>query len=267
MCAYIGANLCAIVLGVKSCMGAVMAKVRKDLKRHLAAEIAAAILEGDYRPGEWLRQIDLEETFAAKRFDVRSALGELAARGMVSHVANRGYRVTLPNLAVVREMQAIRILLEVEAAAKLCRISVRPSSNKSRPPKRRLSMRWRAAARPTRLTPMRLSMTRSIVMHRTNRYLNSSLRFAIASGQDRSRCGLPMPTCKEVLHTMSTLLLRSKHAISRRLSPPCAATLQNQGPTIQRPNAVVIVPVERRLSLTDRPFSKHDACCWTAVGR
>jgi DNA-binding GntR family transcriptional regulator len=117
MCAYIGANLCAIVLGVKSCVGAVMAKVRKDLKRHLAAEIAAAILEGDYRPGEWLRQIDLEETFAAKRFDVRSALGELAARGMVSHVANRGYRVTLPDLAVVREMQAIRILLEVEAAA------------------------------------------------------------------------------------------------------------------------------------------------------
>ncbi|KWV46209.1 hypothetical protein AS156_21830 [Bradyrhizobium macuxiense] len=91
-------------------------KVRKEHKRLLVAEIAAAILQGDYRPGEWLRQIDLEETFAAKRFDVRSALTELAARGMVTHVANRGYRVIEPDLTVVREILAIRMLLEVEAA-------------------------------------------------------------------------------------------------------------------------------------------------------
>lgn len=91
-------------------------KIRKEHKRLLVTEIAAAILQGDYRPGEWLRQIDLEETFAAKRFDVRSALAELAARGMVTHVANRGYRVIEPDLTVVREILAIRILLEVEAA-------------------------------------------------------------------------------------------------------------------------------------------------------
>ena len=35
---------------------------------------------------------------------------------MVTHVANRGYRVVAPDLNVVREMLAIRILLEVEAA-------------------------------------------------------------------------------------------------------------------------------------------------------
>ncbi len=91
-----------------------MIKIRKEPKRHLAAEIAAAILEGAYRPGEWLRQIDLEETFAAKRFEVRSALGELATRGMVTHVANRGYRVVLLDLNVGREMREIRILLEIE---------------------------------------------------------------------------------------------------------------------------------------------------------
>src|SRR5262249_40632483 len=91
-------------------------KMRKELKRLLAAEIAAAILQGDYRPGEWLRQIDLEETFAAKRFEVRSALAQLAARGMVTHVENRGYRVAQPDLTIVREMLAIRILLEVQAA-------------------------------------------------------------------------------------------------------------------------------------------------------
>jgi DNA-binding GntR family transcriptional regulator len=91
-------------------------KVRKEQKRLLAAEIGAAILQGDYRPGEWLRQIDLEEAFAAKRFEVRSALAQLAASGMVAHVENRGYRVAQPDMNVVREMLAIRILLEVEAA-------------------------------------------------------------------------------------------------------------------------------------------------------
>jgi hypothetical protein len=42
-----------------------MTQIRKGFRRHLAA--ATATLEGAYRPGEWLRQIDLEETFAAKR--------------------------------------------------------------------------------------------------------------------------------------------------------------------------------------------------------
>jgi DNA-binding GntR family transcriptional regulator len=44
-----------------------MTEIRKGFRGHLAAEIAAAIMEGAYRPGEWLRQIDLEEIFAAKR--------------------------------------------------------------------------------------------------------------------------------------------------------------------------------------------------------
>jgi len=91
-------------------------KVRKEQKRLLVAQIGAAILQGDYRPGEWLRQIDLEEAFAAKRFEVRSALTQLAASGMVTHVENRGYRVAQPDLNVVREILAIRSLLEVEAA-------------------------------------------------------------------------------------------------------------------------------------------------------
>jgi DNA-binding GntR family transcriptional regulator len=89
---------------------------RQEQKRHLAAEVAAAIREGAYRPGEWLRQIDLEERFAAKRFDVRSALTELAVLGTVEHVVNRGYRVAVPDMTAIREILAIRILVEVEAA-------------------------------------------------------------------------------------------------------------------------------------------------------
>ena len=60
-----------------------MTSATQKPKRQLATEIATAIRDGAYRPGEWLRQIDLEEEFQAKRFDVRAALAELALRKTV----------------------------------------------------------------------------------------------------------------------------------------------------------------------------------------
>ncbi|MBC9175848.1 GntR family transcriptional regulator [Pseudoroseomonas ludipueritiae] len=85
-------------------------------KRHLAAEIAAAIRSGAYRSGEWLRQVDLEESLGATRFDIRAALAELALRQTVEHVPNRGFRVAKPDRQRLRDMLAVRALLECEAA-------------------------------------------------------------------------------------------------------------------------------------------------------
>jgi len=86
-------------------------------KRTLASEIAQAIRLGMYRPGEWLRQIDLEEKFQATRFDVRSALEELAIRKTIEHVPNRGYRVAEIDLATYRAIRDTRIILEAGAMA------------------------------------------------------------------------------------------------------------------------------------------------------
>lgn len=83
----------------------------------LATEIAQAIRLRMFRPGEWLRQIDLEERFEATRFDVRSALDELAVRKTIEHVPNRGYRVAEIDYKTYEEIQAIRIILETAAAA------------------------------------------------------------------------------------------------------------------------------------------------------
>lgn len=85
-------------------------------KRHLAAEIAGAIRSGAFRSGEWLRQVDLEERLGATRFDIRAALAELALRQTVEHVPNRGFRVAQPDPKRVRDMLAVRALLESEAA-------------------------------------------------------------------------------------------------------------------------------------------------------
>ena len=82
----------------------------------LANEIAQAIRLRAFRPGEWLRQIDLEERFQATRFDVRSALDELAVRKTIEHVPNRGYRVAEIDLKTYKQIQATRIILESAAA-------------------------------------------------------------------------------------------------------------------------------------------------------
>lgn len=85
-------------------------------RRALAAEIATAIRGGEYRIGEWLRQVDLEERFGATRFDIRAALAELVLRHTVEHVPNRGFRVAAPDRQRVRDTLLVRAMLEVEAA-------------------------------------------------------------------------------------------------------------------------------------------------------
>lgn len=91
-------------------------KTRQRAKGELANEIAKAIHIRAYRPGEWLRQIDLEEAFQATRFDVRTALDELAVRKTIEHVPNRGYRVVEVDLATYRAIRDTRIILESAAS-------------------------------------------------------------------------------------------------------------------------------------------------------
>lgn len=62
-------------------------------KSGLTAQLEADLLAGNFRPAEWLKQSDLEQTYQANRFDVRMALIELRARRLLVHVPNRGFRV------------------------------------------------------------------------------------------------------------------------------------------------------------------------------
>lgn len=93
-----------------------MKTTRRSNKSALAGEIAEAINLRAFRPGEWLRQIDLEEKFAATRFDVRGALDELAVRKTIEHVPNRGYRVAQIDAGTSRAIRETRVILETAAA-------------------------------------------------------------------------------------------------------------------------------------------------------
>ncbi len=74
------------------------------------------LLSGKFRPGEWLKQIDLENDYGVNRFEVRIALSELAARHLLDHSPNRGYRVANPTGRTREELYEVRTLLETQAA-------------------------------------------------------------------------------------------------------------------------------------------------------
>jgi len=84
------------------------------------AEMRRAIVSGELKPGEPIRQEALAERLGVSRVPVREALKILQGEGQVEYQPHRGYSVTRLDLDDLREVYRIRQLLETEAA----RISV-----------------------------------------------------------------------------------------------------------------------------------------------
>jgi DNA-binding GntR family transcriptional regulator len=78
----------------------------------IAATLRNAILDGEYVPGERIRQDELAEQHGASRVPVRDALRILEAEGLITLVANAGAWVSRINLADCQEMYQMRERLE-----------------------------------------------------------------------------------------------------------------------------------------------------------
>ncbi|MGU3575541.1 GntR family transcriptional regulator [Brucellaceae bacterium C25G] len=85
----------------------------------LTEKVRDDILSGVYRPGEWLRQVDLHETYQATRFQIRRVLDDLVLLGMAEHVPNRGVRLISPSMEYRAELTEVRVCLESDAARHL----------------------------------------------------------------------------------------------------------------------------------------------------
>lgn len=94
--------------------------------RSFSQRLHEDLLSGKYRPGEWLKQIDLENDYGVNRFEVRIALSELTARHLLEHSPNRGYRVANPTGRTRDELYEVRTLLEM-AAARMVAVRVTPT--------------------------------------------------------------------------------------------------------------------------------------------
>jgi DNA-binding GntR family transcriptional regulator len=74
-----------------------------------------AIVSGELKPGEQVRQEALAERFGVSRVPLREALKILEGEGSVAYVPRRGYFVAELSLGDLLEVYRIRELLEAEA--------------------------------------------------------------------------------------------------------------------------------------------------------
>lgn len=91
--------------------------LHKQLRNVVAEQLRSAILDGRYKPGEWLRQERLAQDLGVSQMPVREALKELTAEGLIEHVPYRGARVISFSIEDVTDLYAHRAYLESRAAA------------------------------------------------------------------------------------------------------------------------------------------------------
>lgn len=80
--------------------------------------LRAAILGGEYLPGERLVEAQLCERFGVSRFNVRAALQDLVGEGLVEVQRNRGAHVRKISLEEAIEITEVRMVLEGLVAAR-----------------------------------------------------------------------------------------------------------------------------------------------------
>ena len=86
----------------------------------LQEQIRELIVDGTIRPGQPLREQELEQRFGTSRSPIREALRLLELSGLVTHVQRKGFRVTLYSETQIRHLDLLRAELEVAMALTGC---------------------------------------------------------------------------------------------------------------------------------------------------
>jgi DNA-binding GntR family transcriptional regulator len=85
---------------------------------HARDALRAAILSGEYLPGERLVEAQLCERLGVSRFNVRAALQDLVADGLIKVERNKGAHVRKVTLDEAVEITEVRMVLEGLVAAR-----------------------------------------------------------------------------------------------------------------------------------------------------
>lgn len=84
----------------------------QSLREQVEKTLASRIVSGEFEPGEVLTVPTLAVDFGVSATPVREAMLNLARRGFLSPVRNRGFRVTDVSPDELRELSEVRVLLE-----------------------------------------------------------------------------------------------------------------------------------------------------------
>jgi DNA-binding GntR family transcriptional regulator len=93
---------------------------RKIARHRVRKSIEQMIVDGRFRPGEKLVQLQLSRQFGVSLGMVREALFELEGLGLVESFDNRGVRVRLLDAQALHELRVLRELFDGLAARECC---------------------------------------------------------------------------------------------------------------------------------------------------
>lgn len=83
-------------------------EIYATLPVQIAVRIGEAIVEGEFEPGQKLREVDLAAAFGVSRASVREALRMVEREGLVTILPQRGAQVTILSVQEVRDIFEIR---------------------------------------------------------------------------------------------------------------------------------------------------------------
>src|SRR3954447_17031827 len=92
---------------------------RSTLRERALGALRAAILSGQYRPGDHLGEVELAGSLGVSRGTVREALRHLQQEGLVTAGARGMLRVNSLTAAEVRELFQVRAALEALAVRQI----------------------------------------------------------------------------------------------------------------------------------------------------
>lgn len=85
---------------------------RDTLHLKVCNVIREAIIRGDFKPGEWLKQSDLAEKMGVSRMPVREAFRKLESEGLIKLEPHKGAVVKSVSIEDIEEIYALRSELE-----------------------------------------------------------------------------------------------------------------------------------------------------------
>ncbi|MET0843805.1 MAG: GntR family transcriptional regulator [Mycetocola sp.] len=91
----------------------------ESLRGRIGESLSAAIISGELSPGSLVSVPTLAAQFEVSATPVREAMLDLAQRGFVEPVRNKGFRVTTVSLEELRDIIEVRQLLEAPAMRSL----------------------------------------------------------------------------------------------------------------------------------------------------
>jgi DNA-binding GntR family transcriptional regulator len=165
--------------------------------------LRAAILNGEYLPGERLVEAQLCERFGFSRFNVRAALQGLAAAGLVTVERNKGAHVRKVSIEEAVEITEVRMAVEGLVAARAATLVT--------------------SAQASELDEIGLLMRRAVAAGEFRRYSDLNQRL---HGLVREIAG--HRTADGIIETLRGRLVRHQFMLSLRPGRPAASLPQHE---------------------------------------